>query len=155
MEEKSEIQVTGIEHLGLAPKNPEKASWFFEQALGLPALHQELVEAQQVETLIFGSSQECQQPDAGRGTSRRKNKLEILKALGSGGPVSQFLDKRGGGIHHLALSVRNLPEVIRILKARGVRMIHDTPVPGVEGTEIAFVHPESSGGILIELVNEN
>lgn len=154
MDKSFEIKVTGIEHLGLAPKNPEKACWFFEHALGLPAIHREVVETQQVETLIFSSSQDSIHGGNESKNAHIFNKLEILKSLGADGPVSKFLEKKGGGIHHVALTVKDLPQVIQALKSKGVRMIHDSPVPGVEGTQIAFVHPESTGGILLELVND-
>jgi methylmalonyl-CoA/ethylmalonyl-CoA epimerase len=136
--------VLGINHLGLAPKDPVKAQWFFREALGLPHLGDELVTEQQTLTQMYAAFVTPPQP---------VERLEILVPTPDGaGAVGSFLAKKGSGIHHLALTVRDLDELIRHLVAKGVRMVDTQPRKGAHHTRIAFVHPESTGGLLIELV---
>jgi LAO/AO transport system kinase len=78
--------------------------------------------------------------------------LEIIEPTAEDSPVSKFLATRGPGLHHVALRVADLEATLRSLKARGVRLIDDTPRPGAQGTVVAFVHPSSTGGVLVELV---
>jgi len=80
-------------------------------------------------------------------------KLELLQPLGEG-PVQRFLEKRGEGLHHLALAVEDIESALSDLKAKGVRLIDERPRPGFGGHLVAFLHPESFGGVLIELVEE-
>jgi methylmalonyl-CoA/ethylmalonyl-CoA epimerase len=77
--------------------------------------------------------------------------IELLEATGLDSPVQKFLDKRGSGIHHLCLEVENLKELLVQMKASGVRLIDEKPRPGAHGCQIAFVHPQATGGILLEL----
>ena len=79
-------------------------------------------------------------------------RLRILEPLGEDTPIGKFLNKRGPGIQQLAFEVDELEETIRRLMGEGIRMIHETPVDGAHGTKIAFVHPSSTGGVLVELV---
>jgi methylmalonyl-CoA/ethylmalonyl-CoA epimerase len=148
------IRVLGINHVGLAPKDPVKARWFFTEALGLPALGDELVAEQKTMTMMIGSStQEGGAPI--NGCVNAQDRLEILAPHDKQGPIAQFLDKRGSGIHHVALSVADVKAAIAHLKAKGVRLIDESPRGGAHATQIAFVHPESTGGLLVELVQES
>ena len=80
--------------------------------------------------------------------------VQLLGALGSDTPVGRFLDKRGPGLHHLGYRVASVTETLEFLRAEGVALIDETPRTGSRGTTIAFVHPKSIGGVLVELVQE-
>jgi methylmalonyl-CoA/ethylmalonyl-CoA epimerase len=139
------IKICGINHIGLAPKDPEKARWFFKEVLELPYLGDELVVEQKTNTVMFESSDPDGQATRGR--------LEILENQpGQEGPIKGFLEKRGGGIHHIALTVEDLESALTKLKSLGVQLIDDTPRSGAHKTKIAFIHPKSTGGLLVELV---
>jgi methylmalonyl-CoA epimerase len=78
--------------------------------------------------------------------------IEVLEPAAEASAVAAFLTRRGAALHHVALRVENLSSVLAALKARGVRLIDETPRPGARGTRVAFVHPSSAGGLLVELV---
>ncbi len=145
-------KICGINHVGLAPKDPAKAQWFLREVLGLSFLGDELVGSQQTLTSMF-------RHDGGslpRETQGSGQRLEVLAPAPQGeGPIAKFLDKKGSGIHHLALTVDRLDNLLAELKSKSIRMIDETPRLGAHGTNIAFVHPESTGGLLIELVEES
>lgn len=138
-------KVLGINHVGLAPKDPAKARWFFETALGLGILGEELVREQETHTLMLRTASD----DAGAPEAR----LEILVPAPAGA-IATFLEKKGSGIHHVALNVVGIEALIARLVALGVRMIDAAPRTGAHKTRIAFVHPVSTGGLLVELVEE-
>ena len=77
--------------------------------------------------------------------------LEFLEPTGPESPIAKFIEKKGSGIHHVAIQVEDIDRLLADLKSRGVRLINETPVPGAGGKRIAFVHPASTGGILLEL----
>lgn len=136
------FRVQGVNHLGLAPKDPERARWFFETVLGLSHLGDESVLEQKVNTRMF---------DTGLSSAR----LEVLIPSAPGeGAVGKFLDKKGSGIHHVALAVDDVCKAVAHLMRLGVKMIDETPRHGAHNTKIAFVHPEATGGLLVELVEE-
>ncbi len=152
------IRVLGINHVGLAPKDPAKARWFFTEAMGLPALGDELVKDQKTLTVMIGSST-FQDGVPVNASVNRFDRLELLApesdAAGVGqGPIAGFLAKKGSGIHHVALTVADVAAAIAHLEALGVRMVDRVPRGGAHRTRIAFVHPESTGGLLVELVQE-
>lgn len=141
-------RVLGVNHIGLAPKDPDKARWFFGQALGLPLLGEELVLDQKTLTIMFGTTIPNHREDTGE-------RLEILVPSAPGdGPIGKFLEKKGSGIHHVALTVQGLDRILDHLKGQGVRLIDETPRSGAHQTRIAFIHPESTGGLLVELVEQ-
>jgi methylmalonyl-CoA/ethylmalonyl-CoA epimerase len=116
--------------------------------LGLASLGEELVASQQTQTRMMSSV-------TSSSSSLQHERLEILVPETAGeGPIGKFLEKKGSGIHHLALSVDPIEAAIAHLVAHGVRMIDSVPRPGAHATHIAFVHPESTGGLLVELVQE-
>ena len=141
------FHVLGINHLGIAPKDTAKSRWFFGEVLGLDFLGDELVREQQTLTSMFRTSNKI---------AAQEPRLELLTpAEGSvDSPIAKFLEKKGAGIHHVALSVDNVEAAIAAMAKHGVRMIDSTPRNGAHHTRIAFVHPESTGGILVEFVQE-
>ena len=142
----SEFKVLGVNHLGLAAKDAAKCRWFLSEVLGLSHNGDEVVVPQKTMTEMFSSA----------APSLAQARLEIVSPLDgtTDGPISKYLEKKGGGIHHLALTVSSLDAALLRMKVKGVRMIDDAPRVGAHQTKIAFVHPESTGGILVELVEE-
>ena len=147
----SQFKILGINHLGLAAKDPAKCAWFLGEALGLRNLGQELVASQKTMTEMFLASNVSSEGDLGF-----LSRLEIVspQAGTADGPISKYIEKKGGGIHHVAIAVQGLKAVLVHLKSKGVRLIDEEPRAGAHNTSIAFVHPESTGGILVELVEE-
>jgi methylmalonyl-CoA/ethylmalonyl-CoA epimerase len=140
------MRILGINHLGLAPKDPAKAKWFFREILKLPFEGEELVVSQNTLTTMYNSAQ-SDVLTAGR--------LEILEnEEGKDGPIKKFMENKGGGIHHVALSVDSVEQAISEMLKHNVEMIDKTPRPGAHNTRIAFVHPRSTGGILVEFVQQ-
>jgi methylmalonyl-CoA/ethylmalonyl-CoA epimerase len=138
------MKIVGINHLGLAAKDPVKARWFLAEVLKLPFLGEELVKEQKTNTIMFESS---------AGPAASGARLEIVaNQEGEEGPIKKFIDTKGGGIHHMALSVDNLDEALVELKAKGIELIDEKPRYGAHNSRIAFIHPRATGGILIELV---
>ena len=146
--EQRNFKVLGINHIGLAAKDPSKAQAFFTVLLGLAHLGDELVRDQHTLTTMISSTTES--------SVDVQSRLEILaNEVGHEGPIASFIAKRGGGIHHLALAVDHIEAAITHLSAHGVRMIDKQPRNGAHRTRIAFVHPESTGGLLVELVEDH
>ena len=131
--------VRGLHHVAIAVPSLAEARAAYETALGLSATEVEHVADQKVNVLVL---------HAGR------QRIELVEPASPDSPISAFLAKRGGGLHHLAWSVDDVAAAIARLRASGVRMIDDAPRPGAHGTKIAFVHPKSTGGVLMELVEE-
>jgi methylmalonyl-CoA/ethylmalonyl-CoA epimerase len=148
----SEFKILGINHLGLAAKDPAKCAWFLGEALGLKDLGQELVASQKTMTQMFLASNFAMDGELGF-----LSRLEIVSPqVGTtDGPISKYIDKKGGGIHHVAIAVQGLQAILARLKSKGVRLIDEVPRTGAHNTSIAFVHPDSTGGILVELVEES
>ena len=130
------FKVLGLEHVAIALSDSDDLRTFFTEKLGLEIGSQERVIDQGVLTEIFnlGSS-----------------KVEFLNPLSESSTVSKFLDKRGNAMHHIALSVDDISKAISFLVDEGVEMIDTTPRVGAEGYSIAFIHPKSTSGILVEL----
>lgn len=129
-----------INHLGIATKGIDDALKFWEDALGLENVHTETVEDQKVRVAMLPLGE---------------SRIELLEPTSEDSPISKFLEKRGGGIHHIAVEVEDIEAALAKLKAEGARLIDETPRIGAEGCLVAFVHPASSGGVLLELVQEN
>jgi len=130
------FKILSIEHVGVAVESLEGLSSIFSDVLGLKFTGSEEVADQQVITDIY-------QVD--------NNKLEFLKATSKDSPIARFIEKKGSGIHHIALIVDHLQPALDYLKDQGVHLIDEKPRIGAEGLSIAFIHPKSSGGILMEL----
>jgi methylmalonyl-CoA/ethylmalonyl-CoA epimerase len=141
------FRVKGVNHLGLAPKDPERFAKLLKD-LGLRELSTEVVPTQATSTHIFGFPAFPDPVD-----NMTENLLEILSpTVPNEGPIASFLTKKGGGIHHLALTVDHLHSAVEHLQTLGYQFISDTPQNGVCGTLIVFLHPHSTGGVLVELV---
>ena len=130
------FKILGIEHVGIAVRDLNKISEIFGDILGLELHRRENVTDQKVITDIYHS---------GRG------KLEFLKATSPNSPVAKFLDKRQEGMHHIALIVDHLQLALDYLKDKGIYLIDEKPRLGAEGLSIAFLHPKSTSGVLVEL----
>lgn len=131
--------VKGLHHVAIAVKSLAESRGAYEQALGLVATPPEFVPDQRVNVIVLFA-----------GTQR----IELVEPASPDSPITKFLEKTGGGIHHLAWKVDDVAAAIAHLKSQGVRMIDEAPRPGAHGTTIAFVHPKSTGGVLMELVQE-
>jgi LAO/AO transport system kinase len=127
-----------IDHLGIAVKSLEDAVRFYE-AIGLSATHRETIEQEKVHVAMLPA-----------GDSR----IELLEASSSDSTIAKFLEKRGPGLHHVALRVPNLQSAVERLRASGVRLLNE-PRAGAGGHLYVFVHPDSTGGVLLELIQEN
>ena len=130
------FKILGIEHVGVAVESMEDISSIFSDVLGLEFSGSEEVADQQVITDIY-------QVD--------NSKLEFLQATSTDSPIARFIDKKGTGMHHIAFLVDHLQPALDYLKDQGVHLIDEKPRIGAEGLSIAFLHPKSTGGILVEL----
>lgn len=131
------MNVKRIDHVGIAVADVAAAKRLYEDLLGLKLTREEVVTDQGVRTLFY--------PIAGV-------KLELLESITPDGPIARHLEKKGPGMQHLAVEVEDIEAAIAELKAKGVRMVDETPRKGVEDTRIAFVHPKDTHGVLLELV---
>lgn len=125
-----------IDHIGIAVNSLEESLSFYEDALGLKVENIEEVPDQKVKVgfLDIGGVH-----------------LELLEPSSQDGPVAKFIEKRGEGIHHIAILVDNIEESIELMKDKGVKLIDESPRKGAGGSKMAFVHPKSTHGILLEL----
>jgi len=126
-----------INHLGIATKGIDEALGFWADALGLENVHTEVVEEQKVRVAMLPIGE---------------SRIELLEPTSSDSPISKFIEKRGGGIHHIAVEVEDIAATLQQLKAKGMRLIDETPRIGAENCLVAFVHPASANGVLLELV---
>ena len=133
------IELTDVDHVGIAVPDLEAAVGEYRRLLGVEPSHRERVEDQGVEEVLFpvGSSF-----------------IQLLGALGPDSPVGRSLATRGPGVHHVAYRVTDIRAALEHLRAEGARLIDESPRPGSRGTLIAFMHPRSIGGVLVELVQE-
>ena len=130
------FKILGIEHVGIAVKDLNGISEIFGELLGLDLHRREKVDDQQVITDIYHAG---------------KDKLEFLKATSPDSPISKFLGKRPEGMHHIALIVDNIQSALDYLNENDVQLIDSSPRIGAEGLQVAFIHPKSTGGVLVEL----
>jgi methylmalonyl-CoA/ethylmalonyl-CoA epimerase len=130
------FKILGIEHVGIAVKDLNSISEIFGELLGLDLHRREKVDDQQVITDIYHAG---------------KDKLEFLKATSPDSPIAKFLGKRPKGMHHIALIVDNIQLALNYLNENNVQLIDSSPRIGAEGLQVAFIHPKSTGGVLVEL----
>lgn len=130
------MKILGIEHVAIAVEDLDESARVFHELLGIRERKTEEVADQQLITDIF---------DTGAG------KVELLKSTSDDSPIAKFLEKHGPGLHHIAFQVDDLRAWLKYLKRQGVELIDEEPRVGAEGCLIAFLHPRSTAGILVEL----
>jgi methylmalonyl-CoA/ethylmalonyl-CoA epimerase len=130
------MNLSHIEHIGIAVKNMDEAIKFYEEVLGLKCYAVEEVPDQKVKTAFFQIGQ---------------TKIELLESTDPEGPIGKFIEKRGEGIHHIAFAIKGLESSLAELKEKGIKLIDEKPRKGAEGLNIAFLHPKATFGVLTEL----
>jgi methylmalonyl-CoA/ethylmalonyl-CoA epimerase len=131
--------LTQIDHVGIAVPDLDQAVERYRRTFGLEPVHRERMADQGVDEVLFAVGESY---------------VQLLGALGPDTPVGRFLAKRGPGVHHVGYRVANVADALERLSAEGVTLIDETPRAGSRGTAIAFVHPRSMGGVLVELVED-
>ena len=125
-----------LDHIGIAVANLDEALAFYRDALGLEVEMPENVPSQRVRAHFIPAGEAA---------------IELLEATADDSPIAKYVAKRGPGLHHITLRVDDLAAALARLKSRGVRLIDETPRPGAHGAVVAFIHPSSAHGVLIEL----
>jgi methylmalonyl-CoA epimerase len=128
----------GMDHVGVAVKNLEEAIGVYRDVLGFKLEGIHVLSERKVKVAFFSSGGETQ--------------IELLEPIGSDSPIAKFLESRGEGVQHFAMKVDNIEDALEELKRKGVTLIDEKPKVGAEGKKIAFVHPKSTKGVLLELV---
>lgn len=128
-----------IEHLGIAVKDLEASEILFAQLLNTKPYKREEVKSESVITSFFKVAD---------------SKVELLQATNQDSAIAKFIEKKGEGIHHIAFEVENIKDELERLKKEGFKLIHETPKKGADNKLIAFLHPTSTNGVLIELCQE-
>ncbi len=128
-----------IEHIGIAVKDLEKSNQLFAALFGEKHFKTEEVLSEGVKTSFFKTG---------------PNKIELLQATNAESPIAKFIDKKGEGIHHIAFAVNDIVSEINRLKKEGFIILNETPKKGADNKLVAFLHPKSTNGVLIELCQE-
>ncbi|MFH2012698.1 MAG: methylmalonyl-CoA epimerase [Pseudomonadota bacterium] len=130
------MKIKKIDHIGIAVKSSDMTLKFYEDVMGIKSVGSETVEEQKVTTVFLpiGDSE-----------------LELLESTSPEGAIARFIEKRGEGIQHIAFRVENIEEALKELKEKGIKLIDEAPRKGAGGAKIAFLHPKSTYGVLIEL----
>ena len=134
------MKVIGIDHIGIAVEDLDEGANFWKQIIGLAHLSTEDVDSQGVVTDIY-------QTGAG--------KIELLVSKHPRSPIANFIKKRGTGIHHICLQVENIGDAMRFMMDKKIKLIGEQYTIGAEGYKVIFIHPESTGGVLVELAEKN
>ncbi len=129
------MNISHIEHIGIAVKDLQKAIQYYENILGLKCYAIEEVKDQKVKTAFFMVGQ---------------TKIELLESTSEDGPIAKFVEKRGEGIHHLAFAVNDIEKSLQEVEQKGIRLIDKQSRKGAEGLDIGFLHPKSTFGVLTE-----
>ena len=130
------MEITHIEHIGIAVKSIEEQLPYYEGVLGLKCYNIETVEDQKVKTAFFMVGQ---------------TKIELLEPTSEDSTVAKFIEKRGEGVHHIAYATKKLNETLAEVESKGVKLIDKEGRAGAEGLKIGFLHPKFTGGVLTEL----
>ncbi|MEC3906212.1 methylmalonyl-CoA epimerase [Tamlana sp. 2201CG12-4] len=128
-----------IEHIGIAVKSLDASNELFSKLFNKPHYKMETVESEGVKTSFFKVGE---------------NKIELLEATHKDSPIAKFIAKKGEGIHHMAFDVDDIWSEIQRLKKEGFKVLNETPKQGADNKLVAFLHPKSSNGVLIELCQE-
>jgi len=129
-------------HIAIAVRNLDSAEKIFKDSIGLTITHKEEIPEQGVRATML-------QPPSGKGTA-----IELLEALDENSPIAKFLNKRGEGIHHICFYVDDLESKLAELKNKGIKLIDEEPRIGAYETKVAFIHPSSMNGVLVELAEK-
>lgn len=130
------MEITHIEHIGIAVRSIEEHLPYYENVLGLKCYNIEIVEDQKVKTAFFKVGE---------------TKIELLEPTSEESAVAKFIEKRGEGVHHIAYATKSVVNALKKAEENGVRLIDSKPRAGAEGLNIAFLHPKSTGSVLTEL----
>lgn len=130
------MKVLKVDHIGIAVKDLDETLKFYTEALGLEVQGTETVEEQKVKVAFLPVGD---------------TEVELLESTSPDGPIARYIDKKGEGVQHVAFRVENIEEAIAHMKEKGFRMIDEKPRYGAGGAKIAFMHPKSSHGVLVEL----
>uniref|UniRef100_UPI003217D8DD methylmalonyl-CoA epimerase n=1 Tax=uncultured Draconibacterium sp. TaxID=1573823 RepID=UPI003217D8DD len=130
------MNISHIEHIGIAVKSLEEAIPYYENTLGLKCYAVEEVADQKVKTAFFMVGE---------------TKIELLESTSPDGPIGKFLEKKGQGVHHIAFAVDNVNDSLNELGEKGVQLIDKTSRKGAEGLNIGFLHPKATMGVLTEI----
>ncbi len=133
------MELTHIEHIGIAVKSLEEAIPYYENTLGLKCYAVEEVKDQKVKTAFFKIGE---------------TKIELLESTDPEGPIGKFIEKRGQGVHHIAFAVKGIEDHLKEAEKKGVNLIDKSPRKGAEGLDIAFLHPKSTFGVLTEFCED-
>lgn len=133
------MEITHIEHLGIAVKSLETAIPYYEEKLGLKCYAVEEVKDQKVKTAFFKVGE---------------TKIELLESTDPEGTIAKFIEKRGEGVHHVAFATTGIQTALDELSAKGIQLIDKAPRKGAEGLNIAFLHPKSTHGVLTEICED-
>lgn len=125
-----------IDHIGIAVRSLGERVPFYRDLLGIPLTRQEEVPTEQVRVAFFGAGE---------------THVELLEPLGEQGPIADFLARRGEGIHHVCFAVDDIETTLRRVREAGLTVVGEAPRAGAGGCRVAFLHPKSTGGLLIEL----
>jgi len=132
-------QVNKIEHIGIAVKDLEASNVLFEKLLGVPHYKIEDVISEGVKTSFFKSG---------------PNKIELLEATNEDSPIAKYIHRKGEGVHHIAFAVDDIVAEIERLKKEGFTILNETPKKGADNKLVAFIHPKTANGVLVELCQE-
>ncbi len=131
-----------IDHLGIAVRNLSEGLRFYQDLLGMAASEREVVEAERVNVAMLPAGDEPQAP-----------RIELLEATDTESTIAKFIERKGPGLHHIALRVPDLRSTVERLRSEGARLINE-PRRGAGGHTYVFVHPQSTGGVLLELIQK-
>ncbi len=130
------MKILKIDHLGVAVPNLEEALKFYEGVLGIKSTDSEIVEEQKVKVAFLPTGD---------------SEIELLESTDHDGPIARYIDKKGAGIQHVALRVDDIEAALEECRKAGIKLIDEQPRYGAGGARIAFLHPKSTGGVLLEL----
>lgn len=133
------MNISHIEHIGIAVKSIEESKKYYEEVLGLECYSIEEVADQKVKTAFFQVGD---------------TKIELLESTSPDGPIGKFIEKKGEGMHHMAFAVKDANEALQDVGAKGVQLIDKVSRNGAEGLKIGFLHPKSAHGVLTELCSK-
>ena len=134
------MKIKHIDHIGIAVKNIKQAGKFYTETLGLKIQDIENVADQKVNVAFLPITD---------------SEVELLESTEPDGPVAKYINARGEGVQHIAFRVENIEEALKELKAKGVRLIDQTPRKGAGGAKITFIHPKETNGVLVEICERN